>query len=82
VSHTLAQYLDMIDRTEHAIYIAAVAAGNQTVHEDPFDAHLADATDELQASFEALVVEKRLNHIFNAGDAVVINAANGDVTSN
>jgi len=76
VPHTMPQYLALIDRAEHANYIAAVALGNQPAHDDPFDAHLADATDELQASFEALIAEKRLNHIFTAGGAAAILAAN------
>jgi hypothetical protein len=70
------QYLALVDRSEHANYIAAVALGNQPAHDDPFDDHLADATDELQASFEALIAEKRLNHIFTAGGAAAILAAN------
>ena len=69
---TMSQYLVLIDRVEHANYIAAVAAGNQPTHDDPFDDHLADATHELQASFEALIAEKRLNHIFTAGRAAAI----------
>jgi hypothetical protein len=64
--------------TINAGYVAAVAAGNQPVHEDPFDVHLTDATDELQDSFDALIPDKRLNNIYTPGGVAVINATNAD----
>ena len=42
VPHTLAQFQTLMDRAEHAAYIAAAPP---PAHADPFDEHLADAAD-------------------------------------
>ena len=52
VPHTLAQFQALIDRAEHAAYIAAAPP---PAHADPFDEHLADAADDLQGSFDAFI---------------------------
>jgi hypothetical protein len=35
VPHTLPQYQGLIDRIEHAVYLAAVAGGGAPAHVDP-----------------------------------------------
>jgi hypothetical protein len=73
VPHTLAQFQALMDRAEHAAYIAAAPP---PAHADPFDEHLADAADDLQGSFDAFIAHNRYNNVYTAGGAAAINAAN------
>ena len=73
VPHTLPQYQALIDRVQHAAYIAAAPP---PAHADLFDEHLADAADDLQGAFDAFIADKRFNNIYTAGGAGAINAAN------
>jgi hypothetical protein len=77
VSHTMIQYLHLIDRP--ALHVAVVAttllAGNAAPSASPFSEVLADAHDQLQNAFDVHVAVLHWNTVHTGAQSVALNAA-------
>jgi hypothetical protein len=79
VSHTMVEYLALIDRPAHLAYVAAVAAavagGHAVPAAIPFSEALADAHDELQSAFDVHVALLHWNVVHTGHGGGALNAA-------
>ena len=79
VSHTMVQYLQLIDRPAYAIHVAAVdaalLAGHVAPAASPFSEALADAHDQLQNAFDVHVAVLHWNTVHAGAQAAALNAA-------
>lgn len=79
VSHTMVEYLALIDRPAHLAHVAAVAAavaaGHAVPAAIPFSEALADAHDELQSAFDVHVALLHWNVVHTGHGGGALNAA-------
>ena len=79
VSHTMVEYLALIDRTSHLVHVAVVAVvipdGHPVPDDIPFSEALSDAHDELQSTFDVHVALLHWNVVHPRVAGVALNAA-------